>query len=193
MPRNKSAVELSVNFLVIIILSITIFGFGIKFVYDIFDKAIDLQKMTEKELDDQIGEMNCQPTEMICLPKDMINMRLGQLEIIGIRILNMDRALPEINFITKVELVKFISKDGTTVKEPGPTDWADYDVIEVYPNSREDLILQNKEKKLAIGFQVPKNNVPKGTYVFDISVWKENNLTPLNLYDGTHKVRIIVN
>lgn len=53
--RNKKAIELSVNFIVMIILAVVVLGFGIKFATGLFAKSVDISKdidiRTQKEIE----------------------------------------------------------------------------------------------------------------------------------------------
>jgi hypothetical protein len=48
---DKRAIELSLNFIVILIISIIIFGFGIRFISKLSSQATELQELTISELE----------------------------------------------------------------------------------------------------------------------------------------------
>ena len=85
--NKKAALQLSMNFIVTIIIAIVIFGFGVRFVYNILSGSETLKDLTLEQIDNQISELMCSSTEMICLEKDRIEVRPGKVAIIGVKIL----------------------------------------------------------------------------------------------------------
>ena len=64
---NKRGIELSLNFLVVLIISIVIFGFGVKFIYNLSSQATDLQQLTIGDLDERIGNLACEGSDRVCV------------------------------------------------------------------------------------------------------------------------------
>ena len=67
MRNKKAAVELSLNFLVVLIISIVLFGFGVIFIRNLFSQATDLRDLTLEELDDRIADLICEGTDRVCI------------------------------------------------------------------------------------------------------------------------------
>ena len=85
---NKKAFELSINFIVILIISIVIFGFGIKFIYDLMYRAGELSNMTQKQIDDQLENILCDSSERICIGTSTRNIRPNKIGVFTIGILD---------------------------------------------------------------------------------------------------------
>ena len=60
--------ELSINFIVIFILAITIFMFAMIFLSQIFGQATHLKDITEEKLDSEIQSLACSGDQKVCTP-----------------------------------------------------------------------------------------------------------------------------
>lgn len=86
---NKKGIELSVNFIVMMILAIVVFGFGIKFAKDIFVKSNEMADLTYKDIDRQMQEISCATAERVCLPSQTKTIEGGKPAIFGMVIENV--------------------------------------------------------------------------------------------------------
>jgi len=62
----KKGFELSLNFLVTIIIAIVIFVFGIRFISDLVTQTTELESLTTDQLDKKIENLLCE-TEKVCI------------------------------------------------------------------------------------------------------------------------------
>ena len=161
---NKKSVELSLNFIVILIISIIIFGFGVKFISDLSSQAVEITDIAISELDERIGDVICEGSDRVCIPTDRLTIKRKEFDVFGLKILNV---LDSQNFDISVSPVEeygkimAIKKDGTKIQSDIP--------LLVEPSFRSVYIKQNEEAKKAIGVQVPANAV-SGTYIFNIEI-----------------------
>ncbi len=159
MLRNKKGIELSMNFIVVIILSIVIFGFGIQFISRLFTQGTDITKMSESELDEKIRNIVCEGSERVCIADESIRVGRKRIGYFGIKIFNI---LEGQNF-------------DIAVSRPNPSGYR-RDKSEIYsdnlvwfPQQRTVYIGANEERKIAVGIEVPSNATP-GTYIFDVGI-----------------------
>jgi hypothetical protein len=156
---SKKAIELSLNFIIILILSIIIFGFGVRFISKLSSQAIELQEVTTSELDERIGNLVCEGSDRVCAGIDRKTIRRTKFEVFGLKIINI---LDSQNF-------------DITVSRPSPSGYTktrqpiDTDTLVWNPKARSVFIEKNEEKNLGIGVQVPANAV-SGTYIFDVKI-----------------------
>lgn len=169
---NKKGMEISINFIVIIMLSLLVFFFGARFIYNLGSQATKLQEMTVDELDRKIGNLVCEGSEKVCLGFDKKIIKRGKLGVFGLRIINF---LDSQNF--DVIVTKPTPYGYTKKGDPITTD-----SLIVRPESRSVFIKKNEEKNLAIGVEVPKD-VKGGTYIFDVRIMP---------YDSLHKIYVEV-
>ena len=159
MFNKKAAIELSLNFIVILIISIVIFGFGIKFISDLSSSAKDITAITTSELDDRISNLICEGSERVCVGKDRKTIKRTNFDVFGLKIVNI---LDTQNF-------------DIVVTRPTPSGYKQNNVgisndnLTWNPKSRSVVIEKNEEKNLGIGIQAPPNAEP-GTYIFNVEI-----------------------
>ena len=179
---KKGAIELSVNFLVIIIISIVIFGFGVYFISKLSATATDLTQMTVSELDQKIASLVCEGFDRVCIGTEKKVIQKKKFDVFGIKIFNV---MPTQNFDIIVSTpsdklgIKF---DKTDIPLPPAST-----PLIVNPTSRSVNIGQNEEKNIGIGVQVPPNAIP-GTYILNVEIKSQNG----NQYTPTQKLYVEV-
>ncbi len=182
---KKAAIELSLNFLVVIVISLVIFSFGVGFIYNIMSNSEDLKRMTIDDIDDRISALMCPSSEKVCVEKDSLTLGPGDLKIFTIKILNVDNQPGE--FLIKVDQGIYISEDKSTLEPDDPN----IDSLTVLPEQRIENIPMNEDRSLGIGFEIP-NSVKSGTYVYNLNIYKGSSEQAANQYDRTHKLYIKV-
>lgn len=161
--HTKKAIELSINFIVILIISIIVFGFGVRFISKLSSQATELQEITTAELDERIGSLICEGSDRVCVGIDRKTIRRTKFDVFGLKIVNI---LESQSFDIIVERP---SPSGYTInKQPIGSDNLIWN-----PKTRSVFIEKNEEKNLGIGVQVPANIV-SGTYIFDVRIQTED-------------------
>jgi len=156
---RRGAIELSLNFIVILIISIILFGFGVQFIKKLSSQATELQEITTSELDEKIGNLVCEGSDRVCVGIDRKTIKRTKFDVFGLKIINI---LETQNF-------------DITVSRPSPSGYTknkqpvDTDNLIWNPKARSVFIEKNEEKNLGVGIQVPANAV-SGTYIFDIKI-----------------------
>ena len=175
---NKRGIELSLNFLIILIISIIIFGFGVRFIYNLSSKATELQELTMSELDDRIGDVICEGSDRVCISVDRNTIKRTKFDVFGIKIINV---IDDTNF----KIVVSTPRD-----ESVPENFLGYKKnkqkiyptpqflgLEANPKERSVTIEKNEEKDIGIGVQVPANAVP-GMYILNVDIIKKSDELP---------------
>lgn len=165
--------ELSINFIVILFLSLTVFFFGSKFIYDLSSQAVTLEGMSSDQLDDKIQDLLCDSNDRVCIGEDRMKIKRGDLGVFGIKITNV---LPQEKFF---EVNVSRPSRGGYDRENNPIH---DDNLKWMPQSRGFSLDRNAERSIAIGVEVPKDAVI-GTYVFDVKIQP---------YDELYKLYAIV-
>jgi len=175
---NKKAFELSINFIVILIISILIFGFGIKFLSDFMKGVNDLTKLTESDFNANMEKMLCDSSERTCVGISRKEIRPNKVGFFTFGVLNTDEQTN--NFYVDVE-------------QADP-----YDDIPDRINSRlnNELTLNpNEQDKVIIAVGVP-GGTKKGTYVLNVYVCKGvsscDKDSPEDVKYGIQKLYIVV-
>lgn len=159
---NKKAIELSLNFIVIIIISIIIFGFGVKFISDLSSHATEITDMTISELDERIEDLICEGSERVCVGIDRKTIRRKEFDVFGLKIVNILESQDFDIAVLPPEDYLGYKRDGTEIDIGEPR-------LIVNPESRTASIKQNEGKKLGIGIQVPAN-AASGTYILNVEI-----------------------
>lgn len=177
----KKGIELSINFLVTIVIALTIFGFGVKFIYNLASEATELESLTTSELDKRIGDLLCESTDKICIGKDKKIIRKGDFDIFGIKLIN----------------IRDVTNFKITIKRPNPSGYTPSnnpifgDELKWNPESRTERLEREEERELGLGISIPKTAI-SGTYIFDVNVSYDAGLGNFESYGGLHKLYVEV-
>jgi len=162
---NKRGIELSVNFLVMFILAIVIFGLGIVFLYSLFNDAQDIFHLTQDQLDDRLASVACSARDRVCVTPNHLTGTRDRLSIFGIYVYNYFDTTTTFQIETEFALYE----DGTEPEEfPYLLSLEEQTTLPILPGGQENI---------AIGI-VPTRTTPAGQYVYNVKV------TPLE-EDGT--------
>ncbi len=175
---NKKAFELSINFIVLLILSIVIFGFGIKFVYDLMHQAGEIRDITEDEINAQLENILCDSSERICIGTSTREIRPNKMGVFTVGILNTG---DESEFYVDVE--ESASEGILQIEEKY---WMLKNKVTIKPN---------EQKKVGIGVRVP-GGTDKGTYVLNVYVCRDESFScekdSTKRYGTTQKLYVVV-
>lgn len=170
--NDKKGIELSLNFLVTIIIALTIFMFGIGFIYNLASEAQGLEEVSIDSLDRRIGSLLCDGTDRVCIGMDRQTIERGEFGIFGLKITNVNA--DEESFDIIVEPSGFTQNNGPI--EPVTGD-------QITTKYRSNVVLErNKQEEMGIGVQVSKD-ARTGTYILDVRV---------EPYPGVHKLYVVV-
>ena len=177
--RNKKAIELTINFLVMLILAVVVFGLGMKFMVQFFAGAQKQQAALDQQTKSRIEGL-LSSGERVAVPLNKKTLIRGEGDTIGIGISNVVSDKPENDFYVKIACA------GTCTNAPEVT------------YSPKHAIENNKQTVVLTYFQT-KKNTPSMSYIFNVCVSRDNPLTSCDaavvndLYDKTlHKVYITV-
>ena len=157
--KGKRGIELSMNFIVVLIISIVVFAFGIRFIYKLVSDTNDFAGMTFDQLDDAISSLICGSSDRVCITGDQKEVRRDQIAVFGIKIMNV---LDSQNF-------------NIIVTRPSPGGYTKNnkeifgDKIDWKPKIRSVYIASNEEMKVGVGIYVPKTAV-SGDYIFNVDI-----------------------
>ncbi len=158
---NKKSIELSLNFLVIIIISITIFGFGVYFISSLAQEAEDLRGLTQKQIDEQISGFACEGSDRICIVAEKKKIQRGKVGIFGIKILNILES-EDFQIVARASSPIGYKRDNSPITSPA--------LIINPPVPRWESINKNEDRIVGIGVQVPKDAPIGGTYIIDVEI-----------------------
>ena len=144
---NKKGFELATNFLVVIILSLVLFGTGIAIFTKMIDAGKDLEISMSERMKQQL-DAAMDDGSLIVIPTNSIKVKRGDTAHFSLGFWNEFEN--EAKFTIDVE-----DKDVTN---------SDIKLIKEYPN-----VEPNEKVHVLIAIKPPKDT-PKGQYAFDISI-----------------------
>ena len=175
--KSKKAIELSLTFLVAVIIAVVIMVLGINFLYNLASKATQLGQTTTDQLDKRFAELSCSGNDKVCIGIIRETIPKGKTDAFGLKIINIDATN---EFKVEVNPSKAFDKQNNEIANN----------INFKYNTNQMTIEKNEEKSLGIGFEVPKN-AESGTYVFDVGVkYKVND--EFMQYDELQKIYVEV-
>ena len=163
---KKGAIQLSVNFVVVLIIAVIVFGMGLTFAYKLLSTASDIEKSFDADTNAQIEAM-LNSGEAVAIPINRAYLKKGKAHVFGMGVSNRGFGSGITTFDVQTTFSAYFRTDG--VKE-------NKDVSNFYddtPQSHE--IENNQNKKIPIPIHVKENlgggqPTPFGTYVFNVNV-----------------------
>ncbi|MBI2651776.1 hypothetical protein HYX01_04855 [Candidatus Woesearchaeota archaeon] len=162
----KKGIELSLNFLVIIIIALVIFGFGIRFIYKLTSEADKLGSVTTEELDEKIGNLFCQNAEKVCMPISKKTIQKGKFGVMGIKITNILDKKQDFSIQINPSSPAGYTKNNDAIQ---PSEINKENKIKLKYRQSPISIEKNGEEIIGIGIEIPKN-AKSGTYIFNVDV-----------------------
>ena len=160
----KKGIELSLNFLATLIIVLTIFTLGIKFISDLTKEATELESLTTEQLDKRIENLVCD-TDKVCIGINRKTIQKGGFDVFGIRIINIFETQ---EFNINVKVTKII-KNNEEINDPN-------NLNKINLKHRKNFIIEkNNEENIGIGVEVTKGAV-SGTYIIDVEVPQYNEI-----------------
>ncbi|RMF55464.1 hypothetical protein D6745_02080 [Candidatus Woesearchaeota archaeon] len=163
---RKAAIQLSVNFVVVLIIAVIVFGLGLTFAYRLLSTASDIEEGFDADTNAQIEAM-LNSGEAVAIPINRAYLKKGKAHVFGLGISNKGLGPGVTTFDVQVTQSAYFNLDG--VKES--KDFSNF--FESTPQSYD--IVNNEHKKVPIPIRVQNeladsSPTPFGTYVFNVNV-----------------------
>ena len=160
--NKKASISLSINALVIIMLSIAMLSGGVALMYQFIGGAEDIKSLMDKKTELELERLLINEGQMVALPLHTKIVSRGENHVFGIGILNIG---DENDFILQVKLNKAIDEYNKLLTGTNAESWLFY-------NDDKIPLKKNEHYKAAIMVNIPKENAPKGKYFFNARVIK---------------------
>jgi hypothetical protein len=164
----RGAIALSINMIVMIIISLAILAGGIVLLNNLIGDAGGLIDELNQETKQRLNELLTEQGKQVALPFHTADLDRGDHHIFGIGILNTGQVGN--TFRLTIEFDKLNDASGNSVNlDLNPEDWARFD--------REDLTIKSGENELkSILIEVPKS-APSGKYFYKARIVLPNGET----------------
>ncbi len=156
---QKKGIELSINFFVIIVLSVAVFGIGMKLLFDMCTKVgcFGPDEMVESCSDEKVDMLLGDSRAVVC-PSDM-TIAKSKSATFKVGILNSEQDFAERYFRIIPEVSAGIRKNSANIDLSGVS----FSFSQLGPY----VIKSNADKKALVQVFVP-SNAPSGTYSVDV-------------------------
>ena len=178
---KKGALDLSINIIVIVIISMVILTSGITLLYKFIGQAEEIKADLDQRTEDELERLLVDQGKQVALPFYSANLFPGDSKVFGLGILSLSLN----NFKLDIQLSKAVDDEGVDITERErirAESWL------LYP-TEEMRFEENEHKKIGILVKVSDEAV-KGEYIFNVKVLKpgEDN----KLYGNIQKLVIKV-
>ncbi len=174
MLNKKAAIGLSIETLVVIIISLIILAGGVALIYQFIYNAEEIKGQLDEKTNAELERLLVDEGKEVALPKNVAIIERGNNHVFGIGVLNVD---VENMFVITVEFSVAVDKQGNdlgvTADDVGG--WLLYD-------SEPIKLEEGQHKKESILVKVPKEALV-GQYIFNVKVWDISE----NQYGNTQK------
>tara|TARA_Y100000310_G_scaffold183350_1_gene183472 strand:- start:965 stop:1507 length:543 start_codon:yes stop_codon:yes gene_type:complete len=161
MFNKKGGVELSLNFIVVLIISLVLFGFGIKFSYDLVTGVQGFQAKHEARVQQELENLVCESSDQVCLPFINAEVRRGERTIFGLKIVNTKG--------TEDDFTIDVSSSSSCFLPTSALPDVCLKAVPIY-NADPFLIEAKSSESKLIGFNILKDAAQHGTYIFNVVV-----------------------
>jgi hypothetical protein len=179
--KKKGAIGLSMNVLVVIIISLVILGMGVTMLYSFIGGATDIKTKLDAKTDAELERLLVNQGKMVALPLHVADVERGDTHLFGIGIMNVGDVSGD--FYIKVEPSKAFNEDGDEISTSDTFNWFLF-------NDEAIHIQEGDHVKESIAVIVPKD-AAKGQYLFSARVYTDSSYSSDNQYDN--KQNFIVN
>lgn len=181
---KKGVIGLSVNLIVIIIISLVILGSGLTLLYKLIGGAEETKALLDTRTEAELERLLIDQGKKVALPRHTSTVYAGQTQVFGLGILNIDESRFGRQFTLTVALSKFLDLQGNEISpSPDVSSWLRY-------NQGSLTIEENQHHTEPILVKIPKD-AKKGAYIFNVQVSCTGS-GPCDPYDNIKKFTINV-
>lgn len=175
--NKKAAIGLSINTLVVIIISLVVLGGGITLLYKFIGGAEDIKSELDEKTKTELERLLIDQGKPVALPLHVAYVNRGEQHVFGIGILNIGGVGDQFNI--EVELSKALDQTETEMSVSGTETWLLF-------NQDSMQILEGEHISEGILVNVPKTTLT-GQYIFSVRVYSNG-----NQYGNTQKFYVNV-
>ena len=181
---KKASIQVSVNFLVVIIIGIVMLSFGGVLLKNMISSSGDQLLEMDERLQGEIEKVLLRDGKPIAIPIIQKTISRGDVDVFGIGVLNVDGF--DYDFVVKADFSSaYRTSDGSAITVTpsfDPGSWI------TEPN---EIRIKNSENFVfPVPVSVPKAGVPKGEYIYNLYICRKDEISGIcdgdsdELYDG---------
>jgi len=165
--KKRAAIEISISFMIVLIISAIVLGMGIFITHRFFSQGsgmvLTFDERTQQELERALDDGS-----KVAIPLNSKTIYNGESDTFGVGILHVGG--PSNSFTTTISFVKAVDKDGYILCVAGSCSSNPQNWIQTADgsNSIDATILNNEKEKFLVGFEV--TGAEPATYIFNVAV-----------------------
>lgn len=184
--KNKKGFEISINFIVMVILSLVMLGVGFYFAKQIFVQTIEIGDQLDFQTKQQLESKLRDPAALVAIGINKKEIKRGGHEAFGLGVANRDKEDGSFYYEAQCSLAKNKDKDGNVVEGLIVCGEPTEEVVTCCnkwvmgnpgysPNTKKTEIdeLKPNEFKLATVFFNIDKRAESGQYVYNVQVYKK--------------------
>ena len=184
---KKAATQLSVNFMVMAILSIAMLSVGVFFARDIFNYTTETGQKLDEQTKEQLEIKLRDPSALVTIGLNRKNIKRGEHEVFGVGVANRDKIEGEFKIVTGCSKGVVVNEEGDKVEEPpGCTEGTCCSKWIMGTTTEVGELGPNEFELATLFFSIDKKAKP-GVYIYNIQAFKDE-----EKYDSVKKVYIEV-
>ncbi len=163
--QKKGAIGLSMDFLVVIIISLVVLGMGVAMLYSFIGGASDIKTDLDSKTNDELERLLVNQGMMVALPLHVADVERGEMHIFGLGIMNVGEGTEE--FYIKIELSNAYDENDIDITDL----LVEEEISEWFLFNKEGIKIQEGGNvKEGIAVIVPED-VTRGQYIFAARVF----------------------
>ena len=164
---NKKGFEIAINFIVILIITLVVFGMGLYFAKQIFFKAKQITAQLDQNSEDRINLL-LDRGEQVAFPITSKDISGNEIAVFGLGVLNvLDSGTM---FTVEIKCSKYVNRAGAEVILGGSKTYCDLEGNQKWSFPIDPFSLGKNDKKVIPIAIVPPSGKPAGTYAFQVTV-----------------------
>lgn len=167
---NKKAMELSINFIVMLVLSIAVFSFGLVFLNNVFTQAGEIKAQLDSDSEQRLMTL-LDRGEMVAIPIQSKDVKAGGSIVFGLGVLSIEEGTTR--FTVAINCTLALSPNDDEIPGACSKTW--------FISPKPFDLTKNEKKLIPIAVQAP-SGLPRGTYGFTVKVYAND-----ILYGGAPK------
>lgn len=167
--NKKGAIGLSINVLVIIIISLVVLGLGISMLYGFIGGAKKIKGQLDSRTDSELERLLTDQGQQVALPLHTTSIFRGDSHVFGLGILNINSETTTSDFTIEVELSRAIVENEEITTE----NLAERSVEWIVFNDEKITLAENEHKKEPILIEIP-TDAPQAEYIFNVRVYLDD-------------------
>ncbi|MFA6460632.1 MAG: hypothetical protein WCV90_00050 [Candidatus Woesearchaeota archaeon] len=180
MFNKRATIGMSVETIVVVIISLVVLTGGITLMYNWIYGAESIKGQLDERTNTELDRLLVDQGKQVALPRNVGDVSRGEGHIFGVGVLNI--GAQNVFHIT-VDFVEGKDEAGNAITEVDLPSWVLY-------NDQSFTLDEGQNVKELISLQVPKN-VPLGQYIFDVRIWS-GTISEEKVYGNPQKIIINV-